>query len=149
MRISKKCQYALKAVFELALRDPGQPVKIYEIAGAQNIPPRFLEMILNELRHAGLLNSQRGRKGGYLLARRAEELTVGEVIEHIQGRIYGTAENAGKPNKSQSCFGDYAFKALWQKVNNAVSEVCDTMTFAELVEYEKAKKYRVVSNYTI
>ncbi|MFQ6034281.1 MAG: RrF2 family transcriptional regulator [Sedimentisphaerales bacterium] len=149
MRISKKCQYALRAVFELASRDSGQPMKISEIAGAQNIPPRFLEIILNELRHAGLLNSQRGRQGGYLLARRAEELTVGEVIEHIQGRIYMTAESAEKPNESQSYFGDYAFKELWQKVDNAVSEVCDNMTFAELVEYEKAKKYRIVPNYTI
>ena len=149
MRISKKCQYALKAVFELALREPSQPVKIGEIASAQNIPPRFLEIILNELRHAGLLTSQRGRQGGYVLARRAEELTVGEVIEHIQGRIYMTAESAEKPNESQSYFGDYAFKELWQKVNSAVSEVCDNMTFADLVEYEKAKRYRIVPDYTI
>jgi len=149
MRVSKKCQYALRAVLELSLRDSGQPVKIHEIAGAQNIPPRFLELILNQLRHAGLVNSQRGKQGGYLLARPAEELTVGEVIEHIQGLISVTTENAKKPNSSESYFGDDAFKEFWQRVNNAVSEVCNNTTFAELVEREKAKRYRYVPNYAI
>ncbi|MHC4807793.1 MAG: RrF2 family transcriptional regulator, partial [Planctomycetota bacterium] len=87
MRISKKCRYALRAIFELALRDSGQPVKIHEIAGAQNVPPRFLEVILNELRHAGFVDSRRGNGGGYMLARDAKDLTVGEVIEYIQGPI--------------------------------------------------------------
>ena len=77
MRISKKCQYALRAVFELAVRNTGQPVKIQQIAGAQNIPPRFLEVILNQLRHAGFVESRRGNEGGYMLAPGAEELTVG------------------------------------------------------------------------
>jgi len=149
MRIPKKCQYALRAVFELALREPGQPVKICDIAVAQNIPPRFLELILNQLRHAGIVDSQRGKQGGYLLARPAENLAVREVIEHIQGPISMTAENAKKPNRTESYLGDDAFKELWQRVNDAISEVCDNTTFAELVEYEKAKRYKCVPNYAI
>jgi len=149
MRISKKCQYALKAVFELALRDPGQPVKICEIAGAQNIPPRFLEMILNELRHAGLLNSQRGRQGGYFLARRAEELTVGEVIRYIQGPISVTANDERRANTGESFYGDYAFNKLWNDVNDAISQVYDNTTFAELIECEKAKRIATVPDYSI
>ena len=135
MRISKKCQYALRAVFELAVRNTGQPVKIHDIAGAQNIPPRFLEVILNQLRHGGFVDSRRGNEGGYMLARAAEELTVGEIFQYIEGAI--------------SVFGDYAFKQLWQKVNNAISEICDNTTFAELVEYETAQKSTCVPNYTI
>jgi len=149
MRISKKCQYALRAVFELALRNTGQPVKIHDIAGAQNIPPRFLEMILNQLRHAGFVDSRRGNEGGYILTRDAEELTVGEIIQCIQGPISETFGNNRKPNKVESFFGDYAFEQLWQKVNNAVSQICDNTTFAELVENETAKKSAHVPNYTI
>lgn len=149
MRISKRCQYALRAVFELALRDTGQPVKIHEIAAAQNIPPRFLETILNQLRHAGFVESRRGSEGGYMLARTAEELTVGEVLQCVQGPILLAADAAEKPNKSESFYGDYAFKQLWHSVNRAISQVCDNTTFAELIEYEKANKTAAVPNYSI
>lgn len=149
MRISKKCEYALRAVFELALRNTGQPMKIHQIAAAQNIPPRFLEVILNELRHAGFVESRRGNTGGYLLARAADDLNVGEVVQYIQGPIYMAADNARESNKNESFFGDYAFDQLWQKVNSAVSQVCDNTTFAELVECEKAKKTASVPSYSI
>ena len=149
MRISKKCQYALRAVFELALRDTDQPVKIQDIAGAQNIPPRFLEVILNQLRHGGFVESRRGRKGGYMLVQRAEELTVGEIVQCVQGPISLTADATGKPNKGESFYGDCAFEQLWENVNSAISQVCDNMTFAELIECEKAKKTVAVPNYSI
>ena len=149
MRISKKCQYALSAVFELALRDTDQPVKIHDIAGAQNIPPRFLEVILNQLRHAGFVESRRGSKGGYMLARAAEELTVGEIVQCVQGPISMPADDTQKANKSESFYGDCAFEQLWENVNSAISQVCDNMTFAELIECEKAKKTAAVPNYSI
>ncbi len=149
MRISKKCQYALSAVFELALRDTDQPVKIHDIAGAQNIPPRFLEVILNQLRHAGFVDSRRGSEGGYMLARAAEDLTVGEVIEYLQGPISMPADDAQKANKSESFYGNYAFELLWENVNRAISQICNNTTFAELIEYEKAKKTSTVPNYSI
>ena len=149
MRISKKCQYALSAVFELALRDTDQPVKIHDIAGAQNIPPRFLEVILNQLRHAGFVESRRGSEGGYMLARAAEDLTVGEVIEYLQGPISMPADDAQKANKSESFYGNYAVELLWENVNRAISQICNNTTFAELIEYEKAKKTSTVPNYSI
>lgn len=149
MRISKKCQYALRAVFELAMRNTGQPVKIHDIAGAQNIPPRFLEVILNELRHAGFVDSRRGNAGGYMLAHPALNLTIGQIIQCIQGPISIAADNAGNLKKSHSFFGDCAFEQLWERVNIAVCEVCDNTTFAELVEYEMAKKSACVPNYMI
>lgn len=149
MRISKKCQYALSAVFELALRDTDQPVKIHDIAGAQNIPPRFLEVILNQLRHAGFVDSRRGSEGGYMLARAAEDLTVGEVIEYLQGPISMPTDDAQKANKSESFYGNYAFELLWENVNRAISQICNNTTFAELIEYEKAKKTSTVPNYSI
>ncbi len=149
MRISKKCRYALRAIFELALREPSQPVKIHELAGAQNIPPRFLEVILNELRHAGFVDSQRGNGGGYMLARDAKDLTVGEVIEYIQGPISVAPDAIGKTNRTSAFFGDYAFQQLWREVNTAISEACDIKTFAELVEFERAKRETCFPDYSI
>lgn len=149
MRLSKKCQYALRAVFELALRAPGEPVKIHQIAGAQNIPPRFLEVILNQLRQAGFVDSRRGNEGGYMLARLAEGLTVGEIIACIQGPITIAAGHGINAGIGQYYCGDYAFNQLWKSVNSAISAVCDNTTFAELIEYEKTKRMIPVPDYSI
>jgi Rrf2 family protein len=143
-----KCQYALRAIIELAMRDPGQPVKIRQIAGAQEIPPRFLEAILNQLRHAGFVDSRRGKEGGYILARAAENLTVGEIIEYIQGPIF-IAPYAGKNTRDSTCFGDEALKRLWQEVNSAISKVFENKTFADLVELEQTNRKHCVPNYSI
>ena len=149
MKISKKCQYALKAVFELASRNTGEPVKIHDIAGAQRISPRFMEVILNELKHGGFVESRRGNEGGYMLAREAKNLTVGEVMEYIQGPISVAPDGEGKSNRSTAFGQDEAFKQLWQEVNNAVSGVCDSRTFADLVEFERARREACAPNYII
>ena len=120
MKISKRCQYGLKAVFELSRRDFGQPVKVHEIAAAQNIPGRFLEVILNQLKHAGFVESRRGSVGGYMLARSAEELTVGEVIEAIEGPVSVVVDDVGNGGKNKGFYGEYAFGRLWEDVNESV-----------------------------
>ena len=148
MRISKKCQYSLKAVFELARRDPEEPVKTHDIASAQGISPRFTEIILNELKHGGFVESRRGNKGGYLLARDAKDLTVGEIVEYIEGMI-SVAPEAIKVNAETAFFGNEAFKNLWEEINSAVSEVCANKTFADLVEFENAIRERGIPNYCI
>jgi Rrf2 family protein len=86
MRVSAKADYALRAVIELADAGDG-PVKGERIAQAQEIPLKFLENILGDLRHAGLIRSQRGAEGGYWLARRPAEITVADVIRAVEGPI--------------------------------------------------------------
>lgn len=149
MRIPKKCQYALRAIFELGLHDPGDPVKIHEIADAQNIPPRFLEIIMNQLRHAGFVESRRGSKGGYMLIQRAGELTVGEILRYIQGPVSITTNFERNTNKRDSFYGDYAFEQLWATVNSAIRQVCENTTFEDLIEIEKSKQTSPVLNYSI
>ncbi len=144
MWLSKKCQYALRAVFELAVRNTGQPVKIQQVAVAQGIPPRFLELILNQLRHAGFVESRRGSEGGYMLAQDAAEITVGKVIRCIQGPILASTDYKGGSYK-----GDGAFARLWQDVNAAVEDVCDKTTFSELVESERAARAVCPLDYAI
>jgi Rrf2 family protein len=147
MRLSKKCQYALRAVFELAVRDSDQPVRVSEIAAAQNIPPRFLEAILNELRHAGFVESRRGNDGVYLLAQSVDQINVGQIIDFLEGPFLLAGNNNG--NGSQSYFGDYAFSDLWERVNQAASEIFSNTSFAELVEHERTNKVPFVPNYAI
>ena len=148
MKISKKCQYALKAVFELAWRNTGKPIKTYSIADAQRMSPRFTEIILNELKHGGYVESRRGNTGGYLLARDAANLTVREVIEYIQGPISLVPEVTDGGANAAS-LGNEAFRELWEQVNNAVCEVCDGRTFADLVEFERAARDSSAVNYCI
>lgn len=147
MKVSKKCQYALKALFELAWRNNGQPVKTSSIARAQRMSVRFTEIILNELKHGGFVESKRGSEGGYLLARDARDLTVGQVIEYIQGPISFVPDAKGASDGA--LLGSEAFKQFWRDVNGAVSAVCSSRTFANLVELEQAKRERSVPNYCI
>lgn len=148
MKLSKKCQYALKALFELAWRDNGTPVKTRSIANAQRISLRFAEIIMNDLKHGGFVESRRGKEGGYILARDIKDLTVREVIDYIQGPI-SLVPDSNKDNGDHFWGGNEAFKDLWRQVNDAVSEVFDNKTFAELVEFERATREKCAVNYNI
>src|SRR5712672_3663499 len=84
MNISVKGEYALQAIFDLALQGAPQPVKIADIARRQKIPQKFLELILAGLKQGGFVESRRGADGGYRLARPADQITVGEVLRFIE-----------------------------------------------------------------
>ena len=87
MQLSQKCQYAIRAVFQLAKEHGGGPIKIADVAEAQAIPPRFLELILGELKQGGFTESRRGKRGGYLLARPPAQITVGDIIRFVEGPL--------------------------------------------------------------
>ena len=144
MKISKKCQYALKAVFELAWRDQDEPIRTRKIADAQHVSLRFMEIILNELKHGGFVKSRRGNEGGYMLARDARNLTVREIIEYIEGPIA-----MARDNEDATSIGSYAFTEFWQEVNNAIGKVCENKSFADLVEFERNQRDKSVSSYCI
>jgi len=149
MHISQKCQYALRAIFELAKRKGQGPVKIAEIAEAQAIPLRFLEVILSQLKQGEFVSSQRGNKGGYILARSADELTIGEVMRFIQGPVVPVeCITTGSKDKCP-LYGDCAFLPMWKKVGEAISGVYDNTTFQDLVDQEKQRNENRVSQYSI
>jgi Rrf2 family protein len=145
-RITRKCRYALRAIFELALRDTTEPVKIQDIALSQAIPPRFLEVILAELKYGGFVESRRGNEGGYMLARSANNLTVGEVIGFLQG---SSRSNARIDQQKLGLMGDYVFSKMWKNVNDAIADIYNSITFANLVERELAKRKNYVPDYAI
>jgi Rrf2 family transcriptional regulator, cysteine metabolism repressor len=132
--VSQKCQYAIRAVFELAKRNGGGPVKIGDIAEAQAIPPRFLEIILNQLKRAGFVHSRRGATGGYFLVRQPESMTVGEIVRFVEGPLAPVACMADKAAGACSLDGDCAFIGMWRRIAAAMSEVYDGTSFKDLVE---------------
>jgi Rrf2 family protein len=133
VRVSAKADYALRAVIELAASGDG-PVKGERIAQAQEIPLKFLENILGDLRHAGIVRSQRGVDGGYWLARPAEEITVAEVIRGVEGPIanvrgVGTeqVEYAGSAER---------LREVWIAVRANLRAVLEEVTIADLARGE-------------
>jgi Rrf2 family protein len=141
MNISVKGEYALQAIFDLASRSPGEPIRIADIAKRQRIPQKFLELILAGLKQGGFVESRRGAEGGYLLARPAESITVGEVLSYIEGAPQG--RNRSKL-KTESPFAD-----MWKRVDHAVSEIIDRTSFADLHRGWIEKRTRFVPNWEI
>ncbi len=149
MLVPQRCQYALRAVFELAKRFGQGPAKIADIAEAQAIPPRFLEVILSNLKQAGFLDSRRGSEGGYLLTRRPEEVSVGDVMTYMQGDASPVDCITGGSKGRCRLYGDCVFLPMWDKVGKAISDVYDSTTFQDLVEEEKKKSGEYVPGYSI
>lgn len=144
MEVSVKGEYALRAVFDLACNQAEQPIKIAKIAERQQIPQKFLELILSQLKQGGYLSSRRGAEGGYFLARPAEGITVGDILRHVDGPIAPARRNENGKVSEDSPFPD-----LWERVERALSSVVDRTTFADLVTRWKEKRAKRVVNWQI
>lgn len=147
MTLSQKCQYAVRAVLELARRHRQGAVPAREVAASQGIPQRFLEVILNELRPTGLVASRRGPRGGYRLARDPREITVGQVIRLIDGPLDPVRTDAVAAG-GEVPWGTRALHELWERARGAVDAVYDSVTFGDLIDRERSIR-RTVADYTI
>ncbi len=133
---SRKNQYALRAVFELAKHRGKGPTKISDIAVAQSIPVRFLEVILNKLKGSGLIDAKRGFYGGYFLTRSPDRITVADIITFMQGPPQETM-CAACVAKIRCPYGQRcAFSAMWNRVNRAVLQVYTETTIQDLLDNE-------------
>jgi len=141
MNISVKGEYALHAIFDLALQKYGEPIKIADIAKRQRIPQKFLELILAGLKQGGFVESRRGAEGGYLLARTPEAITVGQVVRYVEGA------KRSKPARKQSPADPFA--ETWRRVDQSVSDVIDQTTFAELARNWRDQQSKYVPNWEI
>ncbi len=135
MRISKKAEYALRALVAIA-RQPGRSWTIQELAASERIPIKFLEQILLSLRRAGLLNSKRGVGGGYMLVRAAEEIRIGEVIAIFDGPLSPTACAAEKPTEPCSCPDPRTcpLRQMMSKIRRGMSALLDGQTIEDMVK---------------
>jgi Rrf2 family protein len=134
MTVSAKCYYGLRAISALAEQGTATPMKAGEIAERQHIPIKFLEAILSQLKGGGYVNSRRGAEGGYVLARPADKLPIGEIIRFIDGPLAPVdCVSVSRPKECEYP-GHCPFFGLWGRVRKAISEVVDQTTFADLIE---------------
>lgn len=134
MSLSLKCQYAVRALFELAIRDGQGLVRLREIADVQHIPRRFLENILNELRQGGFVQSKRGKEGGFKLNRPPEAISVGDVVRFVEQSIHPVNCMAGR---KCPLIGQCIFIGLWNEAQEAVEKVYNQKTLRDLVAGER------------
>jgi Rrf2 family protein len=133
MRVSAKADYAVRAAVELAVAE-SPPVKGELISQAQEIPLKFLENILGELRHAGLVRSQRGTEGGYWLARPADEITVADVMRAVEGPL--ASVRGASPETIKYTGTAQPLGKLWVAVRANLRAVLESVTLADIASGE-------------
>src|ERR687891_2558711 len=130
MHVSAKADYAVRAAIELAAAGPG-PVKGDRIAEAQQIPLKFLENILSDLRHAGYVQSQRGAEGGYWLAEPADAITLADIIRAVDGPLAGV--RGARPELVEYSGSASHLAEVWIAVRVSLRSVLERVTLADLV----------------
>src|SRR5215475_14022125 len=130
MRVSAKVDYAVRAGAELAAAYGGGPVKGDTIAQAQGIPLKFLENILLDLKHAGLVQSQRGAEGGYWLAKAPEEISVADVIRAVEGPIANV--RGERPEQVEYAGAAEALRDVWIALRASMRAVLEDVTLADI-----------------
>lgn len=144
MKISTKGRYALRMMIDLAINDTGEYIPIKAIAARQNISEKYLEQIISILSRAGYVISVRGSQGGYKLAKSPKEYTVGMILRLTEGSLAPVAcldRDVNECEMSEEC----ATLPVWKELYEAINNVVDNKTIADLVENHN----KTVSNYVI
>jgi len=138
MKLSVRGEYALRALLVLArdFQEDDSVVRIQEISRRQNIPKRFLEQILNDLKSAHLVESKRGVAGGYRLRRRPERIHLAEIVRHIEGPLAPVSCVSEKFYEKCSCPDESrcAIRSVMKETRDAVVSIMERVTLADLVE---------------
>ena len=136
MKLSLRGEYALRALLVLGLHYDERVVRIQTISAQQNIPKRFLEQILNDLKSGGLVESRRGVGGGYRLAKKPEQISLAAIVRHIEGALAPVScvserfyEKCSCPDESRC-----AIRAVMKEVREAIVRIAERITLAELCE---------------
>src|SRR5687767_4520667 len=149
MKLSTRGEYALRALLVLGqdYEEDDSVVRIQEISTLQNIPKRFLEQILNDLKSARIVESKRGVSGGYRLSRPPEEITLAEIIRHIEGALAPVSCVSERFYEKCSCPDEArcAIRSVMKEARDAVVKVVERITLAELCERAKRLQHEPLS----
>src|SRR5437588_7507306 len=136
MKLSLRGEYALRALSVLGLNYSQNVVRTQTISEQQNVPKRFLEQILNDLKSAGIVQSRRGVAGGYRLAKRPEQITLASIVRHIEGALAPVScvserfyEKCSCPDESRC-----AIRNVMKEIREAVVKIAERVTIADLCE---------------
>lgn len=138
MKISTKGRYAVRMLSELAGRSPDEYVSLKELAQTQNISKKYLEQIVVALNKGGILNANRGLKGGYKLAKKPEECTVGEILRLTEGGLAPVACLESKPNGCSRC-EECSTLFVWEGLMEVIENYLDKITLSDIIA-DKSKR---------
>ena len=135
MRLSTRSRYGTRAVLDIALHGDSGPVTLKEMSRRQDLSRKYLGQIINQLLTAGILESIRGPRGGYLLSRSPDQIRLGEIIRALDGSVAPSrcVENPGVCERNGNC----AAREVWTRVKESVESVIDETTVADLVARQK------------
>lgn len=134
VKLSSKGRYAVRALFDIAFYNDGQPTQVRDIAERQGIPQRFLEQIFQDLKRAAIVGSKRGPQGGYLLAKPASEIRLGEVVQIIEGPVALSEGAAASKTRSEGTANDAqrATDAVFSEISEHIQECLNAVTVADI-----------------
>ncbi len=138
MKISTRGRYALRLMMDIAMHDNGEPVRIKDIARRQEVSEKYLEQIIAILNKAGFVRSIRGPRGGYTLSKKPEEYTAGMILRLTEGSLAPVScleMDVNDCPRQNQC----ATLELYKRIDNAVHQVVDNVTLADLVDWQMAK----------
>ncbi len=141
MKLSTKGRYGLRAVLDLAINGNNEAVALSGIAERQDISISYLEQLIAKLKKAGIVNSIRGAQGGYLLAKKPEEISVGDILRALEGDL-NPVDCAEIIGSKASCSGAdlCVTKYVWMRISDSINNTVDTMMLSELMkESEKVR----------
>jgi Rrf2 family iron-sulfur cluster assembly transcriptional regulator len=131
MKLSTRSRYGTRIIMELARHFGKEPVQVSEIARAQKIPVKYLEQLIRSLKQADLITSVRGSKGGHRLKERADKITVGQIVRHLEGQT-DLVECVSMPGKCQMA-DECRVRRVWMDATDAMYEKLDGITIADLI----------------
>jgi Rrf2 family protein len=139
MKLSLRGEYALRAILVLGLNYEKPVVRIQAISDQQNIPKRFLEQILNDLKSAGFVQSRRGVAGGYRLGKKPEQINLAAIVRHVEGALAPVScvserfyEKCSCPDESRC-----AIRSVMKEVRDAIVRILEGVTVAELCKRDQ------------
>lgn len=142
MKLSTKGRYGLKAMFDLALNYGEGPIPLKSIAERQEISEHYLEQLISNLRKAGLVKSVRGAQGGYVLAHKPSEITVGDVLRVLEGPIglvdCVLEQDAVECSKADDCIT----RVVWEKIRDSMISTMDSITLKDMCDEAEKRKAR-------
>ena len=145
MKLSTKGRYGLKAMFELSLHENKEPVPLKIIAKNQSISEQYLEQLFSSLKKSGIVTSVRGSQGGYLLARQAREISVGDILTSLEGPVHlsDCVLDEDCCENSNTC----ATKIVWEKIKKGIEEILDSISLQDMIDdYKKNKIDRDITD---
>ena len=142
MKLSTKGRYGLRALIDLAVNSDTEAVSIQSISARQGISESYLEQLMRLLRKAELVKSVRGAGGGYVLAKPAKEISVGDILRALEGHLDAVTCTAG--NSENSCEGaDFCVtRFVWKRINESITDAVDSIMLDQLVEESRKLRDR-------